>query len=92
MDRLHAPDASSNKCAAFLHPYIEYHSFGKYIDLTELQESLIIRFDAWTSSKFPQWPTTVSESYVKHFINEKVGLNLCEKCHLFQAKHPRSWL
>ena len=73
VDNVHAPDFSTNRCASFLHPYIEYHSFGEYIDQMELQEALIVRFDAWTSSKFPQWPLSANENYIKHYINEKVG-------------------
>ena len=73
VDNVHAPDFSSNRCASFLHPYIEYHSFGEYIDQMELQESLIVRFDAHPCSTFPQWPLNANENYIKYYINEKVS-------------------
>ena len=90
VDNVHAPDFSTNRCASFLHPYIEYHSFGEYIDQMELQEALIVRFDAWTSSKFPQWPLSANENYIKHYINEKVWS--ISTCKLFQYNHNRSCL
>ena len=45
----------------------------------ELQEALIVRFDAWTSSKFPQWLLSANENYIKHYINEKVSsIGMCK--------------
>ena len=73
VDNVHAPDFSSNRCGSFMHPYIEYHSYGEYIDQTELQESLIVRYDDWSNSKFPQWTSSANENYVKYFINDKVS-------------------
>ena len=87
VDNVHAPDFSTNRCASFLHPYIEYHSFGEYIDQMELQEALIVRFDAWTSSKFPQWPLSANENYIKHYINEKVSS--ISMCKLVSYNHNR---
>ncbi|KAF6031584.1 hypothetical protein EB796_010109 [Bugula neritina] len=72
VDNVHAPDFSSNHCASFLHPYIEYYSQGVYVDQTELQESLIVRYDDWSNAKFPQWTSSTNHNYIKHYVNDKL--------------------
>ncbi|XP_067937760.1 FAD-dependent oxidoreductase domain-containing protein 2-like [Watersipora subatra] len=73
VDNVHAPDFSSNRCGSFMHPHIEYHSYGEYVDQTELMESLIVRYDDWSNAKFPQWTSATNENYVKYFVNDKMG-------------------
>ncbi|KAF6031393.1 hypothetical protein EB796_010308 [Bugula neritina] len=72
VDNVHAPDFSTNRCASFLHPYIEYYSHGEYVDQTELQESLIVRYDDWSNANFPQWTSSANENYIKYYINDKL--------------------
>lgn len=72
VDNVHAPDFSNNRCASFLHPFMEYHSHGEYVDQMELQESFIVRFDSWPCSNLPQWQLNTNENYIKYFVNDKV--------------------
>lgn len=89
MDSVHAPDFSDNRCSSFLHPYIEYHSEGKYVDQCELQESLIVRYDKWSCDNLPQWKQHTNANYIKYYINDKVRkLSFKQKIaavHLFDA-------
>lgn len=73
VDNVHAPDFSSNRCASFLHPYIEHYSHGEYVDQMELHESLIVRYDDKANAAFPQWTSSANENYIKYYINSKVS-------------------
>ena len=67
------PDYGTKNCTFFLHPVIEYYSFGELRDLCQLQVSLVVRFNG---PPLPQWPTVLNKNVLKNFINKYVSMLL----------------